>query len=159
MKLLGKPAAVTVKLPALPTVNVVLAPLVKAGAWSDGQGEALRGGGSRRRCHPMISGVDAARTGRRGARQHAADVLNAHAAGQRPVAEGEAGREARGRHREAAGAADRERRIAGAGDGRSLIDREREALAGRSADAICGGEGHSVRAAGTGRRCPTQHAG
>ena len=45
-------------------------------------------------------------------------------------------RESAGRHGEAAGTPDRERRIVGAGDRRSLIDGEREALAGLLADAV-----------------------
>ena len=38
----GKPVAVTVKLPAVPTVNVVLCALVIAGGLVDRQREALR---------------------------------------------------------------------------------------------------------------------
>ena len=39
----GEPVAVTVKVPAVPTVKVVLLAEVIAGAWFDGEGEGLRG--------------------------------------------------------------------------------------------------------------------
>ena len=49
--------------------------------------------------------------------------------------------------------------LVGAGDRRSLIDGEREGLAGRCADAVGGGEGQRIGAARPGCRCSAQHAG
>ena len=86
------------------------------------------------------------------------DVLKRHAGWQRSCLAESTRRKPAGRHREAAGAADRERRIVGAGDCRSLIDGEREALRRCRANAVGSRACQVVRTAGTGRWCPAQHA-
>ncbi len=69
----GKPEAVAVKLPAVPTVKVVEAAEVTAGAWSTVRVKLWLSSGG----YPVARGQrdqgGAARTGRRGARQHPVD--------------------------------------------------------------------------------------
>ena len=49
--------------------------------------------------------------------------------------------------------------LVGAGDRRRLVDRQREALRGVGADAVAGGEGERVGAAGAGGRRAAQSRG
>ena len=144
----GKPVAVTVKVPAVPTVKVVLAGAGdgrRLGRLVDGEREGLRGVGAHAVGGGDGQGVDAPGAGRRGAAEHAgAVVVEGHAAGQRAALAQRRGRHAGGRHREAARRAHREGGAVGAGDGRRLVDGEGEGLGGVAAHAVGGGEGQVV---------------